>query len=70
MRRKRIQLEHAREYDEAVVQLKQKVGESQGWAQVLRGQGHALAPACQLTSAGQSDQHSDHHYPNALRHYV
>ena len=27
MRRKRIQLEHTREYDEAIVTLKQKVGE-------------------------------------------
>lgn len=43
MRRKRIQLEHAREYDEAVVQLKQKVGglqatplqDSSSWTGIL-----------------------------------
>lgn len=52
MRRKRIQLEHAREHDEAVVTLKQKVG-----VRVCKcAQGRALAWWVQLEHAREHDE--------------
>ena len=41
MRRKRVQLEHTREYDEAIVTLKQKVGQGR----IVRGRGRGRRAA-------------------------